>query len=94
MSSIHSRGAGGWGRDGHSSLLGCFGRDIQGQSSGLRSRRAAFIKFLQSEGIHTWWQQKLLGAKEKIYFLHEELLTLFGLTGPGSRNWGGCRLLS
>lgn len=50
---------------------------------------AAFIKFLQSEGIHTWWQQKLLGAKEKIYFLHEELLTLFGLTGPREPKLGG-----
>lgn len=42
---------------------------------------AAIIKFLQWEKFHTWWQQTLLGAKDKIYFLHEELLTLIGLTG-------------
>ena len=58
--------------------VGLFKAKVLGFSAGL----AAFIKFLQAESIHTWWQQKLFGIKAKIYFLHEELFPLLGLTGP------------
>lgn len=58
--------------------VGIFKAKVLGLSAGT----AALIKFLQAESIHTWWQQKLLGAKEKIYFLHEELFALLGWTGP------------
>lgn len=71
----------------HSSdaAVGLFKAKVLGIAAGL----AGFLKFLQSESIHTWWQQKLLGAKEKIYFLHEELFALLGLTGPKEPKWMG-----
>lgn len=74
----------------HSSdaAVGLFKAKVLGIAAGL----AAFIKFLQSESVHTWWQQKFLGAKEKIYFLNEELFHLFGLTGPKEPKLNGIPL--
>jgi uncharacterized oligopeptide transporter (OPT) family protein len=51
---------------------------------GIAAGTAAFIKFLQSEGIQTWIQTKLGIAKENVLHLHEDLFHLFGLTGKNS----------
>lgn len=48
---------------------------------GIAAAIAAFIKFLQAEGIQTLLQTNLGIAKEKVLHLHEDLFTLFGLTG-------------
>ncbi len=53
---------------------------------------AAFIKFLQSEGIQTWLQTKIGIVKEKVWFLHEELFALFGLTGDKAPKLRGIEL--
>ncbi len=48
---------------------------------GIAAGGAAFIKFLQSEGIQTWLQTTIGMAKDKVIHLHEDLFQLFGLTG-------------
>jgi len=57
--------------------VGLFKAKVLGVAAGL----AAFIKFLQSEGIQTWLQTTIGIAKEKVFHLHEDLFKLFGLTG-------------
>lgn len=56
--------------------VGMFKAKVLGVSAGL----AAFIKFLQAEGIQEWLQKRLLKL-ESFWHLHEELFPLFGLTG-------------
>jgi uncharacterized oligopeptide transporter (OPT) family protein len=57
--------------------VGLFKAKVLGIAAGI----AAFLKFLQSEGIQTLLQTKLGLAKEKVWHLQEDLFTLFGLTG-------------
>lgn len=48
---------------------------------GIAAGSAAFIKFLQSESLQQWLQNKVFGvAKEKFWHLHEDLFELFGVT--------------
>lgn len=64
--------------------VGLFKAKVLGISAGV----AAFIKFLQAEGIQEWLQKRLLKL-ESFWHLHEELFPLFGLTGdkaPKLRN--------
>lgn len=56
--------------------VGMFKAKVLGISAGL----AAFIKFLQAEGIQEWLQKRLLKL-ESFWHFHEELFPLFGLTG-------------
>lgn len=56
--------------------IGLFKAKVLGISAGL----AAFIKFLQAEGIQEWLQKRLLKL-ESFWHFHEELFPLFGLTG-------------
>ncbi|HEY4259020.1 MAG TPA: OPT family oligopeptide transporter [Schlesneria sp.] len=51
---------------------------------GAAAATAAFIKFLQSEGIQTWIQTRVGVAKDKVLHLHEDLFQLFGLTGANA----------
>ncbi len=51
---------------------------------GAAAGTAAFIKFLQSEGIQTWIQTRVGIAKDKVLHLHEDLFQLFGLTGANA----------
>lgn len=62
----------------HSSdaAIGLFKAKVLGVAAGL----AAFIKFLQAEGIQEWLQKRLLKL-ESFWHFHEELFPLFGLTG-------------
>lgn len=62
----------------HSSdaAVGMFKAKVLGVSAGL----AAFIKFLQAEGIQEWLQKRLLKL-ESFWHFHEDLFPLFGLTG-------------
>ncbi|MDB5345208.1 MAG: hypothetical protein JWP89_3585 [Schlesneria sp.] len=59
---------------------------------GVAAGTAAFIKFLQSEGIQTWIQMKMGIAKDKVLHLHEDLFQLFGLTGPNAPKLRGVEL--
>ena len=63
----------------HSSdaAVGLFKAKVLAISAGT----AAFIKFLQSEGIQTWLQTAIGVAKDKVWHLHEDLFPLLGLTG-------------
>ena len=57
---------------------------LKGKILGVAAGTAAFIKFLQSEGIQTWIQTRVGVAKDKVLHLHEDLFQLFGLTGPNA----------
>jgi uncharacterized oligopeptide transporter (OPT) family protein len=59
---------------------------------GVAAGTAAFIKFLQSEGIQTWIQTRVGVAKDKVLHLHEDLFQLFGLTGPNAPKLRGVDL--
>lgn len=56
--------------------IGLFKAKVLGVSAGL----AAFIKFLQAEGIQEWLQKRLFKL-ESFWHFHEELFPLLGLTG-------------
>ena len=66
MDSLHSSDA----------AIGLFKAKVLAISAGL----AAFIKFLQSEGIQEWLQKRLLKL-DSFWHFHEDMFPLFGLTG-------------
>lgn len=67
--------------------IGLFKAKVLGVSAGL----AAFIKFLQAEGIQEWLQKRLL-KMESFWHFHEELFPLLGLTGDKSPKLRGIEL--
>ncbi len=71
MESLHSSDA----------SVGMFKAKVLAYSAGI----AAFVKFLQSEGIQAWIQGKLFTvAQDKVWHLKEDLFQLFGLVGDKS----------
>ncbi len=71
MESLHSSDA----------SVGMFKAKVLAYSAGI----AAFVKFLQSEGIQAWIQGKLFKvAHDKVWHFQEDLFQLFGLVGDKS----------